>query len=303
MPIKECVEDKKPGFRYGDTGKCYTVEDPEDEKALLEAKKKAIKQAIAIHGSEAHLNEAYRKIAQVIFNSYVLLNSNCKQEEKSGSGPGSCSGSIKSDIIVTRVHRDNPGGDWLAREREYAKNQYEKTGRINAGAVTATLDGRLPTDMLAKLPGVNKEHTNKNILNDFKSKRIRDSIKNEGVKEPIMLYVGFNGKAYIAEGNHRVHLADEFKLKDVPVDIRYFAGGELVDGNFKLRNFEKDTDPKYVKMENQLKVQKLNPKRYDQTDDIDIKDVPIYDVDSMSAEEFNAKLKKEYEEQQKRKHL
>ncbi|NLH78704.1 MAG: hypothetical protein GX465_16880 [Acidobacteria bacterium] len=73
MPIKECTENKKPGWKYGDSGKCYTVDDPEDEKALLEAKKKAIKQAIAIRGSEAHLNEAYRKAAQIIFNTHVKL--------------------------------------------------------------------------------------------------------------------------------------------------------------------------------------------------------------------------------------
>ena len=74
MPIKECIEDKKPGFRYGNSGKCYTVDNPKDEKALLQAKKNAIKQAIAIHGSEAHLNEAYKKIAQIIFNTHVKLN-------------------------------------------------------------------------------------------------------------------------------------------------------------------------------------------------------------------------------------
>lgn len=295
MPIKECTEDKKFGYRYGDTGKCYTTNDPEDEKALLEARKKAIKQAITIHGSEAHLNEAYRKIAQEIFNAYIKLNYNCPESEKSGSGPGSCSRTIKQDIVVTRVHRDNPGGHWLSSEREYAKSQYEKTGRISAGAVTAILDGRLPTSMLAKLPGVNKEHTNKNILNDYKSAPIRDSIKNEGVKEPVMLYVGFNGKAYIAEGNHRVHLADEFKLKDVPVDIRYFAGGELEDGAFKLRNFETETDPKYIEMEKQLK-DKSESKRIDKT-----KDILIYDTDLMSDEEFYAKLKKEYEENKKNK--
>ena len=73
MPIKECVKDKKPGFQYGNSGKCYTVDDPEDEKALLEAKKKAIKQAIAIHGFKAHLNKAYRKITQIIFNEYIKL--------------------------------------------------------------------------------------------------------------------------------------------------------------------------------------------------------------------------------------
>lgn len=74
MPIKECTENKKPGWKYGDSGKCYIVEDSEDEKALLEAKKKAIKQAIAIHGSEVHLNEAYRKVAQIIFNTHIKLN-------------------------------------------------------------------------------------------------------------------------------------------------------------------------------------------------------------------------------------
>ena len=74
MPIKECTENKKPGWKYGDSGKCYTVEDPGDEKALLEAKKKAIKQAIAIHGNDAHLNEAYRKVAQIIFNTHIKLN-------------------------------------------------------------------------------------------------------------------------------------------------------------------------------------------------------------------------------------
>lgn len=158
----------------------------------------------------------------------------------------------RSSVVVERIHRDNPGGDWLKGEHEYAKSKYEKTGKINAGSVTASIDGRMPTSMLAKLPGVNDEHKNPNILNDYKAKPIRDSIKNEGVKEAIMIYVGFNGEAKIAEGNHRVHLADEFGLKDVPVDIRYFAGGELVDGDFKLSKFENETDKKYSDMEKEI---------------------------------------------------
>ncbi len=57
MPIKECVENKKPGWKYGDAGKCY-IFDEDDKDASMRAKKKAIKQAIAIHGSEAHFNES-----------------------------------------------------------------------------------------------------------------------------------------------------------------------------------------------------------------------------------------------------
>lgn len=111
MPIKECVEDKKPGFRYGDTGKCYTVDDPEDEKALLKAKKKAIKQAAAIYDSEAHLNEAYKKAAQIIFDAYISLNANCKKEEKNGIGIGSCGGNKKENIdknqkVISKKERE-----------------------------------------------------------------------------------------------------------------------------------------------------------------------------------------------------
>ena len=39
MPIKRCRKDNKPGYKWGDQGKCYTGKD---------AKEKALKQARAI---------------------------------------------------------------------------------------------------------------------------------------------------------------------------------------------------------------------------------------------------------------
>jgi hypothetical protein len=44
MPIKECKEDKKKGYKYGDTGKCYTGPG---------AREKAVKQGQAIKASQA----------------------------------------------------------------------------------------------------------------------------------------------------------------------------------------------------------------------------------------------------------
>jgi hypothetical protein len=44
MPIKTCTKDGKSGFKYGDSGKCYTGKD---------AKAKAAKQARAIRASQA----------------------------------------------------------------------------------------------------------------------------------------------------------------------------------------------------------------------------------------------------------
>jgi hypothetical protein len=47
MPIKSCESDKKPGFKWGDQGKCYTYE-PKNEGSLRNARKKATAQGIAI---------------------------------------------------------------------------------------------------------------------------------------------------------------------------------------------------------------------------------------------------------------
>jgi hypothetical protein len=43
MPLKNCSEDKHSGWKWGDQGKCYTGP---------EAKKKAIRQGVAIEGPE-----------------------------------------------------------------------------------------------------------------------------------------------------------------------------------------------------------------------------------------------------------
>ena len=43
MPLKRCSENKESGWKWGDSGKCYTGRD---------AKKKAIKQGVAIEGAK-----------------------------------------------------------------------------------------------------------------------------------------------------------------------------------------------------------------------------------------------------------
>jgi hypothetical protein len=47
MPIKQCQEQGKPGFKWGDSGKCYTYS-PYDEKSKNNAKRSANIQGIAI---------------------------------------------------------------------------------------------------------------------------------------------------------------------------------------------------------------------------------------------------------------
>jgi ferredoxin len=45
MPIKKCQLENKDGFKWGDSGKCYTHENT--PKSIKEAKKKVIQQAVA----------------------------------------------------------------------------------------------------------------------------------------------------------------------------------------------------------------------------------------------------------------
>ena len=49
MPLKKCTIDSKAGYKWGDTGKCYTGP---------EGKKKAIKQGVAIEGPEKFSQKA-----------------------------------------------------------------------------------------------------------------------------------------------------------------------------------------------------------------------------------------------------
>ncbi len=47
MPIKRCQNEGKPGYKWGDQGKCY-IYNPNDESSIKDAKKSAVAQGVAI---------------------------------------------------------------------------------------------------------------------------------------------------------------------------------------------------------------------------------------------------------------
>lgn len=131
-----------------------------------------------------------------------------------------------------KVQKDNPGGEWLDAQREKAK-----TGRFGSGANTANIgmqqDVLIKVDYIKNLRGVNREETIRYKSDKFKE--LLDKVKEEGwnPKYPIMIWVDYQGIAKIAEGNHRVAVADTIGAEWIPVEIRYYAGGEQVEGPFK----------------------------------------------------------------------
>lgn len=46
MPVQSCTEEGKPGYKYGESGKCYTYT-AGNETAKKAAKLKAIRQGVA----------------------------------------------------------------------------------------------------------------------------------------------------------------------------------------------------------------------------------------------------------------
>jgi hypothetical protein len=60
MPITKCTKDGKPGYHWGENNtSCFTYT-PGDETSRKAAKKKAIKQGIAIEGPEGFKEKAHK---------------------------------------------------------------------------------------------------------------------------------------------------------------------------------------------------------------------------------------------------
>lgn len=56
MPVMPCQKSGKQGYKYGDSGTCYTY-DPNSPSSKRAAKQKAIKQGVAIKLSKLRRNK------------------------------------------------------------------------------------------------------------------------------------------------------------------------------------------------------------------------------------------------------
>lgn len=130
------------------------------------------------------------------------------------------------------LYTDNPGGGWLENQRARAN----KSTGFASGAMTGSIGlmrGKveIKTDYIKNLRGVNGEHNFR-----YSSEKFHDLmkiVKEEGWKpDAIMIWVDYQGIAKIAEGNHRMAVADTLGIEWIPADIRYYAGGEEMPGPF-----------------------------------------------------------------------
>ena len=145
----------------------------------------------------------------------------------------------KQSVAEGKLSVDVPNEDWLQEKIDYAKSKGRNSyGVPYMGSTTAYVQGTPPRARvmrLASLPGMKNEQMNvrKNDL-----KWLMDYMEKTGKLPPMgnspdheylpYIMVAYNGEAWVNEGNHRIMAAYRLNWQDMPIEIRYFDGGERI---------------------------------------------------------------------------
>jgi len=157
-----------------------------------------------------------------------------------GYGVTYTSESIKQGVTEGQLSVDVPTEAWLQDKIDYAKSKGRNSfGVPYMGSTTASVRGtppRVRVMRLASLPGMRNEQSNvrKDDLKwliDYmdKNKRLPPMGSSPDAEYLPYIMVAYNGEAWVNEGNHRIMAAYRLNWPDMPVEIRYFDGGERVE--------------------------------------------------------------------------
>jgi hypothetical protein len=147
--------------------------------------------------------------------------------------------SSKSNLSEGTLSIDVPNEEWLQSKIDYARSKGRNSyGVPYFGSTTASVRGtplKVRVMQLASLPGMRNEQTNvrKNDLN-----WLMDYMERTGKLPPMSsspdheylpyIMVAYNGEAWVNEGNHRIMAAYRLNWQTMPIEIRYFDGGERI---------------------------------------------------------------------------
>jgi hypothetical protein len=149
-----------------------------------------------------------------------------------------------------RFYEDIPNEYWLQGKIDYAaqspKNNF---GVPKMSSVTGYFKNPVivPTRWLTNAKGQRGEENNvrKNDLEAIR-KIIRETGKfplTEDGKEYVpYIEIGYDGKPWVSEGNHRIMAAIAEGLEYIPVELRYFDGGQRRAGKWDPENVKEITE-------------------------------------------------------------
>jgi len=144
--------------------------------------------------------------------------------------------------FAPKFEADNPGGSWLQQHRQRSKDGGKTEHGVPSyfGPVTGSFSHKIvvPIDKLAKVPGEKGEQQNVRSedlawLKNYMSKTGHLPLMTNSQKEYApFVTVDPQGKPWMNEGNHRVMAAQQLGWKHLPVEVRYFSGGEQQRGDW-----------------------------------------------------------------------
>jgi hypothetical protein len=177
-----------------------------------------------------------RRLGGYYFPGYGYYGDSVDSGEGAGDGGGG--GESKSGMAEGRLSVDVPNEDWLQDKIDYAKSKGRNSyGVPYFGSTTAYVPGTPPRARvmrLASLPGMKNEQLN---VRKDDLKRLMDYMDThkklppgrDGEEYLPYIMVAYNGEAWVNEGNHRIMAAYRLNWQDMPIEIRYFDGGERVE--------------------------------------------------------------------------
>lgn len=141
---------------------------------------------------------------------------------------------VSEALLVTDV----PNEDWLDGKIEYARKKgYDSYNSPYMGSTTGYVRQpsrvEIPIDILKRIPGARKEQENVRRADLEAIMKIMDETgklpMHNGKEYAPFIGVAWNGDARVLEGNHRIMAAAKLGWKSLPVELKYFDGGERVE--------------------------------------------------------------------------
>ena len=132
----------------------------------------------------------------------------------------------------------------MERARAQAEENVSKGRTPVSGPVTGSLRNRIELDprKLKVIPGARNE---RRVPGEFQYDQLRPSMEEKGFlpDSPILVGINHRGEPYIIEGNTRAAVARDIGIDRIPAEVRYFAGGEGVEGRMMPSRLEEYMPP------------------------------------------------------------
>lgn len=131
---------------------------------------------------------------------------------------------------------DVPNDSWLQSKIDYAQERgRNRFGAPYMGSTTAwaTEPVMLPVSLLKTFPGLRGEQQNVR-QDDLEAimKIMQDTgrlpLTSSGEEYAPFVQVAYNGEPWVNEGNHRIMAAAALGFKEIPVELKYYDGGERI---------------------------------------------------------------------------